>query len=596
MRRESRLLAFGVVAVVAVVALSGLAASGGPQPLSVQQQTPFRVRVLLVPVDVRVLDKNDKPVTDLKREDFTVIENGVRQDIAEFYPLALRPEDRRPDDTQPKMALRRPGSALVSSNRRVFLFMLGRGRLQEPSMGLDAVADFVRKQLLPQDVVAVFAYDRATGFTTDHERVALLIDRFKTAHLDINVRIQNETSAGLAGLYGSRKLPANVQARIDAVFQSVGMLGSQSLAARLPARTQADARKNADAMQRQAEMSAAAEMAKLAGVPSTIVPTISDQIETEAFAGLGFDEFVDQNAQMLQDLSNIYACVEYLRRFDGEKHLVYLTQFGLALPRRDDDELLARIASDGRVAIDTLQTGGVKGQPGGVPINTWNETTSFSVLHAIAEDTGGVSSIAEPGGGAAAMNRINAVTREGYQLGYYPANDALDASFRTITVKVNRPGTKVLFRRGYYARADIPLFDRRDFLTEQRITSAMNFRRDVDDIKLKLTADIVKEATGYAVKVQLRIDPSKLALRQILFNRVARVQVATIIAGEKGEVLANRYEPFDIKIPEDLFAKVKQDWIPYVVSIPCSPAARYVRLVVYDYEPDLIGRAETKVW
>jgi len=50
-----------------------------------------------------------------------------------------------------------------------------------------------------------------------------------------------------------------------------------------------------------------------------------------------------------------------------------MPQWGLALPRRDDDELLARTASDGRVVIHTSQTGGVKGQRGSKMADHWSE-------------------------------------------------------------------------------------------------------------------------------------------------------------------------------------------------------------------------------
>jgi len=38
---------------------------------------------------------------------------------------------------------------------------------------------FLRKSLLPQDRVAFLAYSRATDLTTDHERIARVIERFK---------------------------------------------------------------------------------------------------------------------------------------------------------------------------------------------------------------------------------------------------------------------------------------------------------------------------------------------------------------------------------------------------------------------------------
>jgi hypothetical protein len=100
------------------------------------------------------------------------------------------------------------------------------------------------------------------------------------------------------------------------------------------------------------------------------------------------------------------------------------------------------------VAIDTVQTGGLLGQSGGTaPDGRFNETFAFRTLRAVAEMTGGVSSIAESG--AAAMARIDQVTRSGYLLGYYPTNSKWDGSYRKLEVKVSRPGAVAHYRRGY---------------------------------------------------------------------------------------------------------------------------------------------------
>ena len=49
-------------------------------------QTPpvFRAGTRVVPVDVRVVDKNGQPVTDLTQADFTVFEDGIRQELSLF--------------------------------------------------------------------------------------------------------------------------------------------------------------------------------------------------------------------------------------------------------------------------------------------------------------------------------------------------------------------------------------------------------------------------------------------------------------------------------------------------------------------------------
>jgi Rieske Fe-S protein len=71
---------------------------------------------------------------------------------------------------------------MTSPNRRTFLILLGRGVLQEPSKGIDAMIHLVRDVAMPQDYIAVMAWNRATDFTTDRERLISILERFKKEH------------------------------------------------------------------------------------------------------------------------------------------------------------------------------------------------------------------------------------------------------------------------------------------------------------------------------------------------------------------------------------------------------------------------------
>src|SRR6187549_2564478 len=87
-----------VVWLVIFGATAALASQNPPQTPSPQVPT-FRGRTVVVPVDVRVLDRDGKPVTDLKLEDFTIFENGVRQKIEFFSTQAIKPAEPGPDVT-----------------------------------------------------------------------------------------------------------------------------------------------------------------------------------------------------------------------------------------------------------------------------------------------------------------------------------------------------------------------------------------------------------------------------------------------------------------------------------------------------------------
>ncbi len=151
------------------------------------------------------------------------------------------------------------------------------------------------------------------------------------------------------------------------MFEGSGLLASQRVDAGSAAdkRIEKDAQRQTDA-QIQKQKEGPGGEAEAAGLPNLTAWSELDEIQTEMFADLSLEDFVSATAQTLQDLGNIYAGINYLRHFEGEKHLVFFTERGLTLPRLEEDEVLAQAANDARVAIDTIETGGIYvGQPGG---------------------------------------------------------------------------------------------------------------------------------------------------------------------------------------------------------------------------------------
>jgi VWFA-related protein len=590
-------LAF-VVALTAAVA--GVSSGQGQQqpvpPPPAQQQMPtFRSAVTLVPVDVRVVDRNGAPITDLKAEEFSLYEDGVKQDVRHFSVKALAAEAPAADD---KMALRQSTVSFEPQTNRIFLVVLGRGYLQEPSKAVDALIKFVRQQLLPQDQVALFAYNRATTFTRDHEAIARLVERFKPLHKQVNFEIGLEMS-GLAGIYGSKAIPRSLQKKIDELFEGSGLLASNRVPAGDAAgsRIEKDAKVQIDAqIQKQIEVERAAGAAA-AGIPNQTNWTALDEIKTQMFADLPLDDYIAATAQTLQDVGNIYAAIEYLRHFEGEKHVVFFTECGLTTTRVEEDELMAQVANDARVAIDTIETGGMcVAQMGGeLAQGRWNQAFAFKTLRTIAELSGGMSSIAEMG--TAAMDRLDAVTRNGYLLGYYPTNGNWNAAYRNVEVKVTRPGATVLYRHGYYARKDLTNFNRREFVTNDRILAAATFRRTISDIKISLDASVGKaeDGSGIEIRVTAAINPAKLAMTFEEGVHRGLVSIAVFCFDAKGASLGNVMQTADLNLNDDVWQKVVKSGIPYKVRFPVNAGVRNVRVVVYDPKADLIGSADRQV-
>lgn len=553
-----------------------------------QQQVPgaIRSRITLVPLDVRVLDRSGRPVTDLKESDFTVLEDGVPQKVGHFSLQRLAPE--APGPARP--SLRKALDATVEEQRhRTFLIVLGRGRLQYPGKGYDGVIRFVREQLLPQDKIAIAAWNRTTDFTTDRARLLPLLERLRVAHEKIEAKLQQRES-GLEAIYGSKVIPASIQQEIDAAFDDDALRPRELASVRI----------------RDAEGYENAERREFAAIMARMTEGGGEQLNDPRL-----EDFFRQAYLGRQTLTTLYASIEYLKYFDGEKHLVLVTDHGIYLPRADDDRGLAATAADARVAVHTILTGGTRAvrgsdqlanhspglmNAGGPAQAAWNDVVlglapdttlgslfAISTMRTFAQMSGGFSTSTK--GAAAAFDRIDAATRAQYVLGYYPANASWDGDYRKIDVKVNRPGVTVSFRRGYFATDRIVPFNRREFLTYSRIASAGFHDREIDDIKVTLKAAVA----GSELIAEGIIDPSRLTLEEVDGVRGGEIDIAIYVADRDEEIIGEKWQKVDMKLGAVPYQRLVRDGLPFTVRIPVKGRPRWVKAIVYDYASDLVG-------
>src|SRR5690348_5806546 len=88
---------------IALFAILALASAQNQAPQAYQQANPdnvIRITVNLVQVDAVVTDSHDKPVTNLKKEDFILLQDGKPQTITYFnYVSTARDTTVRPTST-----------------------------------------------------------------------------------------------------------------------------------------------------------------------------------------------------------------------------------------------------------------------------------------------------------------------------------------------------------------------------------------------------------------------------------------------------------------------------------------------------------------
>jgi VWFA-related protein len=561
-----------------------------------QQPPPFKSRVTVVPVDVRVMDRNGKPITGLTAADFTVTEDGVPQSIVHFSFQQLAAQQNVAAENPP-LDFRKPlGETIAPQTRRIFLIVLGRGRQVGPVRGVEAARKFIKEKLLPQDQAALLAYNRATDFTTDHKRLDETLERYWKEHEWIEARLRQHFS-GLAAVHASPDIPPHIQAKVDGIFKAPGAVASRTADATGivdQAQLAEDQRRNRDVAMR-AEIAAERIKAGMA--------TPFDQMAIEDANLIGvdsFDEYVEKSFVTNEDLGNLYAGVRYLRMLDGEKHLVFITSTGLYLPRLEGANSLASLANDARVTIDIIHTFGTppaqimnaRGRITMAPafMGTFENATSRQ----IATLTGGQMSSVRTGDDF--FNRLDSSTLAQYLLGYVPTNGNWDGKYRRIQVRVNRPGAQVLYRHGYVGRQETAPMDRQQYLMYTRIASALNMTRVIDDVALDLGEPAVKTVGDKQVlNVTLRILPGAVKLTKADGFYIGKLEAVSFCADRNRRVVGELWHTIDVKLTEENYQRFMREGVSAEMQMQLSGEPRHMKTVLYDYTGDRIGSAVREI-
>lgn len=212
-------------------------------------------------------------------------------------------------------------------------------------------------------------------------------------------------------------------------------------------------------------------------------------------------------------------------------------------------------------------------------------------LGAVSEMTGGRASIGEDIGRA--LSRLNETTRFEYLLGYYPKDDRWDGQYRQIQVKVNRPGVKVSFRHGYYARDTLRPYDREEFLAYSRVSAAGGYESDLPDVPFRLAA--ANDAANTRINIDLVIDPEKVGFRMVDDRHLARLYIVTFYADARGNLLGELWKTMNLDLPEESYQRMLKSGIPFSTAIPVKAPNQMLKVIVYDTWSDKVGSSRIRV-
>jgi len=512
----------------------------------------LRVETELVLVNVVVHDKQGQLVRDLKRDDFTVLEDGKPQRVSsfDFESLDMQPivaaaglaQESRSGaaassaasstiQTKPILTAKDADQALSNKRVIVLFFDLGSMGPDEMQRSVEAARKYVRTKMTPADLIAIVSLGASLrldqDFTGDPARLLRVLNRFSHAEG------QGMENGGTG---------------------------------------------DAD------------------GIEETGNAYTPDETEYNQFN-------TDRKLQALESLCQV------LGKFNQKKSIIYfssgMTQTGI----ENQSALRAAVntAIKANVAIYTMDSRGLEAEPPGGSASTASlrgtamysgaavqsrldaNFASQETLTTLSGDTGGKAFLDTNDLGQV-FDRVQRDTSVYYVLGYKSSNALRDGRYRKIQVKVNRPGVTLEFRKGYYAPKDFQHFNAED--KEQQMQDELASELPNTDVALYMAASYFRmDDRRFYVPVALVIPGSQIPFTQGGDKDKASLDVIGEVQDELKRPVGSVRET--VKLALDASQEVRRKNVQYSTGFVVAPGKYHFKFVVRENQSGRMGSFET---
>lgn len=580
---------------LAAALLSVSASAQTPAPAQQQNQQGdedvVRITTQLIQVDAVITDKNDRIIPDLKLSDFSLYENGKRQELqfieyvgADSTPRVEGKGTVAERTIEPEVARNLSARDL----HRVFAFVID--DLTIPFEDMKTVrgllTDFVDKQMAEGDLVAIVRVVGGVGlleqFTSDKQLLRRAISDLTPRSHPYSVfnnfenadRLEGRPTAlggGGSGDINVSGVPGNAMdsdVSLDGYTMGARALASLSVTGSVvDSMKQLPGRKNLvlisgglplfDATQTQVSVN---------GVPITIAETRALSVN------------VDYLIQQLTDKAS---------------------RAGVAINTMDVRGLkasrgVASFTDPGNEAKSALMTSTVDRSPlfGSAPDmaqfdNMKLDTlTGHQGLEALSEATGGISVI-NTNSFNEGLDRV--VGRSSYYILAYKPSEAFDGKFHKLQIKVDRPGTKVYTRIGYVATADAT--SSKSLTKEQSIVKAAMSplaKSDVD-VSGAFQYRFLPENRA-AIDVDLRIDAKTLNFKQEGDGKYhTSLDVVGFVINRLGKSAVGFSQTINVGLTSDEYKRAMNSGLGYTGHVELPAGGYQLRVAVREADTGKLG-------
>ena len=526
--------------------------------LSAQQAT-FSVDTKLVVVNVTVKDKAGRLVTNLKGEDFQILEDGVPQKMSVFErqdlstePMAPLSFTTRPGTVEERVAAPAviPAGAAITTqgardpkryqNKRLIglFFDLSSMESLEQARAQEAAIKFLQSQMTAADMVSIMTFSTkfktVVDFTDDRESLIATLRRMAIG--------EGADLSGLGGTAGDEGDDSGAFTADDTefnVFNTDLKLTALEDAAR-----------------------------KLAAYP-------------EKKALIYFSSGVQKTG--VENQSQLKATINAAVRSNVSFYPVDARGLVALIPGGD----ASTASSRGTGILTGSKQGGLKAS-----FNDSQET-----LYTLAEDTGG-KALLDVNDLTLGIKQAQEDIRSYYMIGYYPMNAAEDGKYRRIQVKLVPSSplakeAKLDYRNGYYAGKTFAKFTSAD--KERQLEEALTLGDPMSELPLVLEVDYFRVAKDrYFVPISVKLPGSSVALAKKNGKQSTDLDFIGQVRDSMGKLVGGVRDQITVKLTDTDAEKLENRHLQYDTGLTLGPGNYSLLFLAREDQTGKMGTFETK--
>lgn len=569
------------------VAISAVAL---PPQLSRQDvNTPaVRVSARLVLVDAVVTDKSGQRITGLTKDDFTVLENGKPQKISAFSFEVPETPSPRPE-LPPNIYTNRPEYDMPKGPLTILLLDGLNTAVADQGYARSQMLKYLGSQLQPGQPVAVYTLAGSLrllqDFTGDVDLLKAAVEHFNP-QTSIEMQVENVTAVmpnlHITGDSGERSGSRSPDSLRLVFAQMIEFMNEQTKLA-----LQDRVYRTAAALRLVAHRMGGYPGRKnliwvSAGFPIDITSEVV-QMTTDV------DVLAQANTAAAPQVRVEQSFEELLRQLASE-----LTDAQLSVYSVDARGLVGSTLADasrqGTNEVGLLQTGAEYGAH--VARANTAVQDSQNTLLTLASESGGM--FFRSGNDVSGAVRSSIADGSAYyMLGYVPDSKDFDGKFRKIQVKVNKPGSELRYRMGYYAK-DPMKWDKGKAKNDPDLVTAMSMGSPLSTMVV-FDSRVVPPppASHVKVPVELLVNPRTITGEEMKDGgRHFGLEFHVAAYSLDGKLITHVDTGMDAPVKADRLQAYLQQGIPFKTELD-MPAGEYrLRLAVRDTHTGFIGTTE----